>query len=118
MKTFCLFFSVLFLTSCPTDLDFETTCNVDIHLENLTWLKEIKNSFEQSSSITKNEIVKYEYNNETVFLIDSCKDCADNLIVVYNCEGIVICEFGGIAGLNTCPDFETNAIKIAVLWEN
>jgi hypothetical protein len=108
----------MFLTSCPSDFNFDTTCNVDIPLEDLVWLKEIKNSFEQSSSASKKQIVQYNFNNETVFLIDGCVNCADNLTTLYNCEGEVICEFGGIAGLNTCPNFENEAIDRNILWEN
>ncbi len=37
---------------------------------------------------------------------------------VYNCQGQVICQFGGIAGLNTCPDFYDTATDKKVIWKN
>ncbi len=118
MKILFIVFSVFFLTSCSSNNKLSTNvCNVDVPLEDLNWLQEIKEGFEQSASATKKKIVLYEYNNESVFLIDSCNGCADNLTTVYNCEGNIICEFGGIAGINTCPDFETNATKIDILWK-
>ncbi|PQJ80026.1 DUF6970 domain-containing protein [Polaribacter porphyrae] len=119
MKTFLMFFSVIFLTSCPANTAFiESDCNVEVPIEDLAWLKEIKTSFEQSTSVSKKKIIQYDYKNETVFLINSCDDCSDNLVTVYNCDKEVICEFGGIAGLNTCSDFEKEAINEKILWEN
>jgi hypothetical protein len=38
--------------------------------------------------------------------------------VVYACNGDIICQFGGIAGLNTCLDFAERAIKKKVIWKN
>lgn len=118
MKIVFTFISMIFLTSCPTDIDYKTDCEVNTPIEELAWLEEIKIGFEQSTSISKKKIIQYEYNNATVFLIDSCNTCADNLTLLYNCEGIEICKFGGIAGFNTCADFEKNAINKIVIWEN
>lgn len=118
MKTVFIIFSVIFLTSCPSDLEYERICDVDIPIEDLAWLKEIKTNFEQSASASKKKITQYKYKDETVFLIDSCNNCSDNLTELYNCKGEIICEFGGIAGLNTCPDFEKEATDKIILWEN
>lgn len=64
------------------------------------------------------KIETYLYNNEEVFLFTPREDTADVPTVVLNsaCEGI--CEFGGIAGLNTCPDFFETAEFIRIVWEN
>ena len=118
MKTVFILFSVIFLTSCPSDLDYETTCDVDIPIADLTWLREIKTNLEKSASASKKLITQYTYQGKSVFLVDSCNDCADNLTTLYNCEGTVICKFGGITGLNTCPDFEKKATDKIILWEN
>lgn len=118
MKSALLFFSIIFLTSCPSDIHYEMICEVEVPTEDLAWLKEIKTNFEKSSSASKKKIIQYNYKNETVFFVDSCNDCADNLTTVYNCQGLVICEFGGIAGLNTCPSFDTEATNKIILWEN
>lgn len=83
---------------------------------NVDWLRAIIESAEQSS--TKAEVIRYQYKGETVYLIDTCKGCADSMAQVYNCSGEVICQFGGIAGFNTCPDFEGTATNKKVIWKN
>lgn len=119
MRSFLFLFSVLFLTSCPiNDEVFNNSCDVQNPIENLVWLKEIKTSFEQSSSATKRSIIQYKFKNKIVFLVDSCNNCPDNLTTLYNCEGVKICEFGGIAGLNTCSGFDKEAKNKIILWEN
>ncbi|MDP5104676.1 MAG: hypothetical protein NWQ31_00730 [Polaribacter sp.] len=119
MKTIIIFLSIVFLISCSNTKEmYATSCEVNAPLENLPWLKEIKINFEISASASKTQIIQFTYHNETVFLIDPCMDCADNLTTVYNCEGDKICEFGGIAGLNTCLDFDENSTNKIVLWEN
>ncbi|WP_397444763.1 DUF6970 domain-containing protein [Polaribacter sp. R77954] len=119
MKISFIFLAVFFIVSCASNNPvLNQTCKVDLPIEDLIWLKAIKENFEKSVSLVKKEIILYEYNNAHVFLIDDCNNCADNLSRLYNCEGTIICEFGGIAGVNTCADFEKNAIKIRVLWEN
>lgn len=87
-------------------------------LEELAWLKLIKEDLEISTSLSKKEIIQYTYKGNTVFLINPCKDCADGLITVYDCNGEKQCEFGGIGGKNTCPDFDMNATSKILLWEN
>ena len=84
-----------------------TTCNGK-PLEKLAWLKQIKEDLKISTSVSKKEIIQYIYNGNTVFLINSCKGCADGLITVYNCIGKKQCEFGGISGKNTYSDFNMN----------
>jgi len=92
-----------------------SVCASDNPLEDIQWLKEKKGFLEVRMTPVGWQIIRYKYNNEYVFWIDECYNCADNLISVYNCEGNVICEFGGIAGLNTCPDFETAATDSTML---
>ena len=118
MKIYLILFLTFLLFSCSKSEESFSACMLENPIENIAWLKKIKNNFMLSSFYQKREIVQYTYNNETVFLVDACVGCADNLTTVYNCEGIVICEFGGIAGLNTCPDFGTSSTNKKVLWEN
>lgn len=118
MKFKHLFLSIILLVSCSDNSDKITVCNTNNPLEELVWLKEIKIGFEQSGFFSKKKIIQYTYQNKSVFLIDICNNCADNLIAVYDCSGNVICEFGGIAGVNTCPDFDKNATNEIILWEN
>lgn len=83
------------------------------YCSDVSWLKDI---VEPISS--KTEVVRYKYKEETVYLINTCVDCADTMDQVYNCSGQVICQFGGIAGFNTCPDFFDVVTDKKVIWHN
>lgn len=101
------------------DLGFGTNvCTTEDPLKNIPWLKELKETFEQSSQAAGTRIVQYEYEGECVFLVDDCYGCADALQVVYNFDQEKICEFGGIDGRNTCPDFMEKATGKIILWHN
>lgn len=119
MKTFIKILSLLLLvTSCTKDDEIKEFCVLDNPLEDLVWLKEIKTNIEQTSSAGKAEIYEYSYKQQKVFWVDTCVDCPDNLITVYNCTGNKMCEFGGIAGVNTCVDFTSEATNKKLLWKN
>ncbi len=94
----------------PIAVDKANTC------DNPEWLAEIISSTEQNGN--KGEVIQYQYKGETVFLIDICISCADDMAVVYNCAGETRCQFGGIAGFNTCPDFENKATDKKIIWSN
>lgn len=81
------------------------------------WLKSIEADLKQNTTV-KSEIIQYQYNSQIVYYVDSCIGCPDGLTLVYSCNGDVICQFGGIAGLNTCLDFAEKAIKKKVIWKN
>lgn len=129
MKTsflnYTLFFFALILlsTSCEKDkptIDsggiVVTTCTVQNPLETIQWLKEIRDGFDMQANPLPKRITQYFYQGECVFLIDGCVGCDDNLTTVYNVDQEVICEFGGIAGVNTCPDFDTVATGQVILY--
>jgi len=119
MKPFFILLSILFLTSCGNTKEVSAIpCGTNNPLEDIAWLKEIKTGFDMSASATKKQIIQYMYNNETVFLIDACIGCPDSLTTVYNCKKEVVCQFGGIAGFNTCPDFNEKATNKKIVWEN
>jgi len=80
------------------------------------WLQTIIKNAQQNSS--KAEVIRYLYNGQTVYYINTCIDCADGMAQVYTCSGEVICQFGGIAGFNTCPDFNDTATEKKVIWKN
>jgi hypothetical protein len=80
------------------------------------WLTQIIEDAQESPQ--KAEVIRYKYNGQTVYNINTCLDCADSMAQVYNCSGDVICQFGGIAGFNTCPDFEEKATNKKVIWRN
>ena len=106
--------------SCESSPYMELTdmqvCNVDNPLEDLKWLKDIKHSIQLSMSPAGTQIIQYTYKGEYVFWVDMCYQCADGLISVYNCQGEVICVFGGIDGRNTCADFETEATESTMFF--
>lgn len=86
------------------------------YCSNIKWLVDIIEDAKQNAS--KAEVIRYKYNGETVYYINTCKDCADSMAQVHNCSGEVICQFGGVAGFNTCPDFESTATAKKVVWSN
>jgi hypothetical protein len=85
--------------------------------EEIPWLKEIREDLMISAKMSGFQIIGYKYKGESVFYIDACYYCADDIKSVYDCNGNVICEFGGFAGLNTCPDFETEATDSTMLFD-
>ena len=93
-------------------------CGTTKPLEELTWLKEIKAVMVVNANATGGQIIAYKYEGEDVFWVDDCYSCDDKVVVVYNCEGEVICEFGGISGQNTCPDFAEKATDSVMLFTN
>lgn len=90
--------------------------NTDQIFEELPWLATIRTQLIESK--TPSKIIQYSYKNQLVYWVDSCNGCADNLIQVYNPKGEVICQFGGIAGLNTCIDFDGKAKNPKVLFDS
>jgi hypothetical protein len=80
-----------------------------------TWIEEATQTITQNGY--KGEIFKYVYQNQEVYLVKGCLECADFVDVVRNCEGKIICKFGGIMGKNTCPDFD-KATMIEIVWKN
>lgn len=95
-----------------------TFCRTENPLEDLPWLRQIKQSFEMSAKPAGAQIIGYRYQGDDVFLISGCVGCADEMQEVYDCEGKVICRFGGIAGLNTCPDFFETATDSTMLYNS
>lgn len=104
-------------SSCEKDKNDnkETICGTTDPLEELDWLKNIVSELEDGPLT---EIYLYDYKEEKVFLINKCVNCPDGLVEVYNCDSNVICIFGGFTGMNTCPDFDSLAVKDLLLWKN
>ncbi len=83
----------------------------------ILWLQPYIDGHKNNTAV-KSEIIRYQYKGQIVYYIDSCKGCADSMAVVYSCTGEVVCQFGGIAGFNTCPDFESTATAKKVIFSN
>ncbi|MEM9722651.1 MAG: hypothetical protein AAGA10_25520 [Bacteroidota bacterium] len=61
-------------------------------------------------------ITLFMYEDQEVFLVEQSPSIADKMDVVYSCNGEILCQFGGIAGLNTCPNFAETAKKVRIIW--
>jgi hypothetical protein len=103
-----LFILMATLFSCERN-DCTKKCNP-------AWMDDMTKSITQNGY--KGEIIKYVFQNQEVYLIRGCLECADYIDIVKNCEGKTICEFGGITGMNTCPDFDKSATKVGEVWRN
>ncbi len=116
---FYILLTVIFILFVSCEIINEgrnTTCDSDNPLEEIQWLKNIKAQLDSSDD--QSQIIKFTYQNKNLFWINPCYQCVDGLVSVYNCQGDVICEFGGIAGLNTCPDFDTIRSDSLMLYNN
>lgn len=113
-----IIFTVLVLATCAFQCENNPSSIPDesAYCKDTAWLQTIIESAKQNTS--KAEVIRYRYNDQTVYLIDTCIGCADGMAHVLTCSGEVICQFGGIAGLNTCPDFEDTATDKKVIWSN
>ena len=121
-KLFLATLILLFLfSSCKKDKE-ETpqsfTCDIQNPLETIDWLKDIHFTFQVSASPQATKIVQYTYQSKCVYLIDNCVNCEDGGQVVYDQFQEMICEFGTIAGLNTCPNFFNEVSDEVILWGN
>lgn len=117
MNRIAILLIAILLMAFSCEDDFITTCNTNDPLEELDWLKEIKNRLEMSASAAGYEIIQYSYQGNDVFWVDDCYQCSDEPIQIYDCEGNVICEFGGINSPNTCTDFDSVASNSYVLLD-
>lgn len=120
MKTkFIYTLALLLFISCDS-IDEETTnlCKVQNPIENLAWLKEIKKGMEKSATASRSSIVQYTYNNETIFVVNSCENCSNTISNVYSCSGTVICKLKEAEEKNTCLNFVKEATNKKILWQN
>lgn len=102
---------LLMVVACQSSDPYWTSC------ENLAWLTKREQQMARSS--TKGEILAYKYKGQVVFFVDDClSQCNDGMAIVYDCSGKPICYFGGIAGVNTCPDFAETATEMAIVLRN
>jgi len=108
--------TVVLLAMCAFQCENSSFPDESAYCSDTAWLQTIIKNAHQNTS--KAEVIRYHYNNQTVYYINTCIDCADSMAQVYTCSGEVICQFGGIAGFNTCPDFKDTATNKKVIWSN
>ncbi|WP_286757061.1 hypothetical protein [Roseivirga sp. UBA838] len=60
----------------------------------------------------------YLYNGQRVYVFNPGSGYADWLYTFYNEDCQVVCESGGFAGVNTCPDFNEKAEFLGVVWRD
>ncbi|WP_010522684.1 DUF6970 domain-containing protein [Aquimarina agarivorans] len=119
MKNLIKILAVVAFTFASCERVFDTPKCSNNPLEDVGVLRDLVANEQAQNPEESNglEIVQYTFQNQTVYLVNDCiNNCADALEIVYDCDENIICEFGGIAGLNTCPDFETEATNRKVLF--
>lgn len=102
--TFCCFVSILFFQNVQAQDGFP--CGVQNPLEELEWLGDIADmlcDFENCLG----EIHQVVYNGQTYFYVTPHPFCSDIPTNVYDCDGELLCFFGGFIGGTgvDCPDF-------------
>ena len=63
------------------------------------------------------QIYQYDYQGKCAFLVIDCTPCLDGLTVVYDENQSVICREGGVAGWNTCLDFNSERTNEILLYD-
>ncbi|MFZ5942436.1 MAG: DUF6970 domain-containing protein [Bacteroidota bacterium] len=107
---------LILLVNC-SDYPKEEFCGVSDPLKNINWLHEIYLFAERNN--VKSRITKVIYKDEEGFIIETFIDQpADNMVTFRNCSNEIICEWGGIGGIISCPDFQDYVTFSEILWTN
>jgi len=104
--------------SCENEQQIENiseNCLNNSPLMELEWLKNIVSEIQSQNN--KATIYQCVYNNSHGFIVDLCVQCPDAMTYLYDCNGNVICEFGGYLGANSCPDFDENISDKVLIFE-
>lgn len=67
---------------------------------------------------TPAQITKYTYKNQDVYGFDPGSNYNDWLYTHINDNCETICEFGSLAGINTCEDWDTEAVFKEIVWKD
>tara|TARA_B110000091_G_scaffold211734_1_gene256938 strand:- start:2032 stop:2388 length:357 start_codon:yes stop_codon:yes gene_type:complete len=116
---FCFYIFCLLVLVCFTDnSEAINTRNLNIHLEELAFSKEAKDSLDLLDCIAIASIIQYTFNLAHVFEVNTCSQIAGDQSLSYNYTGDVICTFGRISGVNTGPKFYKMITNKIILWGN
>jgi hypothetical protein len=92
---YCIFISGLILVSCDKDNDKSSIseCNVENPIEELDWLKEVKNSLTNCTCQTS--ILQGLYDSKTVFYIMVTDPLCNSVfqIILWDCKGDIVKEY-------------------------
>jgi hypothetical protein len=112
LKFLAIILSLMF-SSCERNEDI--ICDTKHPFRDIPNLKKYRRSpmIDSDNGI---EVYKVIYNDQEVFLITPASPASDAMALVIDCNGEKVCEFGGYAGLNTCPDFEDNISYQELIW--
>lgn len=110
-------FLILFIAACSSNSNKVKEINHPI--EEITWIKEFISETKKSPFPTKVVISQYKFKEETVFLINHCFKCADEMKVLYNTKKEKLSTFGGmIPNQNKYPNFFEEATEKKELWRS
>lgn len=114
MKRICMILlAIFFIASCGKDENAgKTTCELSDPIEELPWLKEIKNSLTNCSC--EISILQATYKNQTVFYTAMTDPLCDGVqtIILLDCEGKVIRSIPN----DDIQSFHENATNIKALY--
>lgn len=122
MKSSTIFFRTIlaaltiFVISCD---DVETSvCDTNDPINDFPWLLDIKDSIENQG--WNGFINSYTYRGEQVIFINPNPSGAevDNLCTARDCNGNILCSWGGPNLLLTCPNFWNETSNRQTLWGN
>jgi len=120
MKQFLFMLAAAVLASCGELIPVDPTTNpesTEALCDDVTWLESTRAAM--SKQELKWEIHTNIYKGVRVFELTDCiSDRSDAMTVVYDCSGKLVCQFGGITGMNTCPDYPFDSENRALLWHN
>lgn len=117
LAAICLLaFMSLYLISCD-DVD-ATVCSSDDPINDLPWLTDITDSIENRN--WRGFVNSYTYRGEQVIFINPNPTAPDeeNLCTARDCDGNILCSWGGPNLLLTCPNFWNEATNTQELWSN
>lgn len=117
---FALALPALLLSGCGREDDCrigEVYCDgVTAPARELPWLRELLTA--RGNNSTELDIYAYDYKGQQVFVVNDCHGCADAMTIAYDCNGNTVCQWGGLIGANTCPDFEEEATNKLLIYKN
>ncbi|MGB0524975.1 MAG: DUF6970 domain-containing protein [Flammeovirgaceae bacterium] len=117
IKTFLLLACLsAYLYSCD-EVD-SNVCNSSDPISDLPWLSAIQDSIQDQG--WSGFINSYNYRGEQVIFINPNPTGAevDNLCTARDCNGNVLCQWGGPTLQVTCPNFWNEASNTQELWSN